>query len=104
MLVLTRFIDESVIIGPDITIRILSIKGMQVRLGITAPRDVTVHRKEVVDRIARGQTNHRRGKTGTGTDAGAPGVGDGAPDQMAPDRQARSDAQGGGAAGEARRD
>jgi carbon storage regulator len=49
MLVLTRRIDEGIRIGPDIVVRILGVKGTQVRVGIEAPRDVEVHREAVLD-------------------------------------------------------
>lgn len=51
MLVLTRRVSEALIIGDDITITILSIKGHQVRIGIDAPENVSVHRDEVYERI-----------------------------------------------------
>ena len=47
MLVLTRNVNQSIIIGDDIEISIVEVKGEKVRLGITAPASVTVHRKEV---------------------------------------------------------
>ncbi len=53
MLVLTRKILESVVIGDDIEVYILEIKGDRVRLGIKAPREVSVHRKEVYEEIRR---------------------------------------------------
>ena len=51
MLVLSRKADEQIMIGDGIVITVVEIKGDKVRLGIDAPRDVTVHRKEVVDAI-----------------------------------------------------
>lgn len=51
MLILTRRIGESVIVGDDVTITILGVKGNQVRLGINAPKDVSVHREEIYRRI-----------------------------------------------------
>lgn len=53
MLVLTRKINESVMIGEDVEVCLLEIKGDKVRLGIKAPRSVTVHRKEVYEEIKR---------------------------------------------------
>ncbi len=54
MLVLTRCINERVMIGEDITVEILSVKGNQVRLGFTAPADITIHREEIKKRIEQG--------------------------------------------------
>lgn len=51
MLILTRKIDESVIIGDDVKITVLGVKGGQVRLGIDAPKHISVHRQEIYDRI-----------------------------------------------------
>jgi|GEM_PF-533572 carbon storage regulator len=57
MLVLSRKIDEEIIIGDGISIMVVDIRGDKVRLGINAPRDVTVHRKEVYEAIQREGTN-----------------------------------------------
>ncbi len=54
MLVLTRKPDQSIMIGDDIEITVLEVRGEQVRLGIRAPRTVSVHRKEVFDQIQQG--------------------------------------------------
>ena len=51
MLVLSRQKDESIIIGEDIEIIIVDVRGDKVRLGITAPRSISVHRKEIYDAI-----------------------------------------------------
>jgi carbon storage regulator len=54
MLVLSRRADESMFIGDDIKITVLDIRGGQVRLGITAPESIKVHREEVYQRIKKG--------------------------------------------------
>lgn len=51
MLILTRRVGEAVMIGDDVTITVLGVKGNQVRVGINAPRSVAVHREEVYERI-----------------------------------------------------
>ncbi len=51
MLILTRKVGETIRIGDDIAISVIDIRGNQVRLGIAAPRDVTVHREEVYEQI-----------------------------------------------------
>ena len=51
MLILTRRIGESVIINEDITVTVLGIKGNQIRVGIDAPRHVSVHREEIYQRM-----------------------------------------------------
>nr|WP_283027422.1 carbon storage regulator CsrA [Providencia rettgeri] len=57
MLILTRRINEEVMIGDDIKIRILGVKGNQVRIGIEAPEDVSVHREEIYQRILAEKSN-----------------------------------------------
>ena len=51
MLILTRRIGETLVIGDDVTITVLGVRGNQVRVGVTAPRDVSVHREEIYERI-----------------------------------------------------
>ncbi|MDH3831236.1 MAG: carbon storage regulator CsrA [Gammaproteobacteria bacterium] len=51
MLVLTRKVNESLKVGDDVTVTVLGIKGGQIRIGISAPLDVAVHRQEVFERI-----------------------------------------------------
>jgi carbon storage regulator len=55
MLVLSRKKDESIVINNDITIVVVEIRGDKVRLGVEAPKEVPVHRREVFDAIARGE-------------------------------------------------
>jgi carbon storage regulator len=56
MLILTRRIGETLMID-DIPVTVLAIKGNQVRLGVTAPKDIPVHREEIYQRIKRGEPN-----------------------------------------------
>ncbi|MEM7611166.1 MAG: carbon storage regulator CsrA [Pseudomonadota bacterium] len=51
MLILTRRVGEAVVIGEDVSVTVLGVKGNQIRLGINAPKDVSVHRQEIYDRI-----------------------------------------------------
>ena len=53
MLILTRRVGESIMIGDDTKVVVLSVQGSQVRVGIAAPQDVTVHREEIYERIQR---------------------------------------------------
>jgi|TARA_R100000005_G_scaffold94153_1_gene71349 carbon storage regulator len=54
MLILTRRVGESLMVGDDITITVLGVKGNQVRIGVNAPKDVAVHREEIYNRIQEG--------------------------------------------------
>lgn len=51
MLILTRRVGESIIVGDNVTITVLGIKGNQIRLGVNAPKEVSVHREEIYQRI-----------------------------------------------------
>ena len=58
MLVLSRKKDEKIVIGDNVSIMVVEIRGDKVRLGIDAPRDVSVHRREVYDAIKRKESEH----------------------------------------------
>ncbi len=62
MLILTRRVGESVVIGDDVDVTVLGVKGNQVRLGVKAPREISVHREEIYQRIRR--ENEKGGVTG----------------------------------------
>ena len=51
MLILTRRIGETLMIGDKVVVNVLGVKGNQVRIGVEAPKDVSVHRSEIYDRI-----------------------------------------------------
>jgi carbon storage regulator len=55
MLILTRRVGETLMIGDEVTVTVLGVKGNQVRIGVNAPRDVTVHREEIYERIKQEQ-------------------------------------------------
>ena len=55
MLILTRRVGETLMIGDNVTVTVLGVKGNQVRIGVNAPRDVAVHREEIYSRIHEGE-------------------------------------------------
>lgn len=62
MLILTRRTGETVMIGDDVTLTVLGVKGNQVRIGINAPKSVAVHREEIYERIKREQQGEPSGE------------------------------------------
>jgi len=62
MLILTRRVGETLMIGDDVTVTVLGVKGNQIRIGVNAPREVAVHREEIYDRI---QAENEAKKNGT---------------------------------------
>jgi carbon storage regulator len=59
MLILTRRVGETLMIGDEVTVTVLGVKGNQVRIGVNAPRDVTVHREEIYERIKQEQLSNQ---------------------------------------------
>ena len=61
MLILTRRVGETVMIGDEVSVTVLGVKGNQVRLGVNAPKEIAVHREEIYERIKREQQDNAGG-------------------------------------------
>ena len=87
MLVLSRQRDESIMIGDNVEITIVDVRGDKVRLGITAPKDVPVHRREIYDAIQREKAEKAQADGQAPPTQGQPEKGSEAAAQKKPDKE-----------------
>ena len=73
MLILTRRVGESLMIGDEINVTVLGIRGNQVRIGVNAPKEVAVHREEIYERIKQEQTGADAAPAAPATESGPEG-------------------------------
>ncbi len=66
MLILTRRVGETLMVGDDVTVTVLGVKGNQVRIGVNAPKEVAVHREEIYQRIQKEREGGSGGHSGSG--------------------------------------